>query len=548
MIRRVVGTHNALRIAGLLAGLMPVLAFAQQMRLTDDVSVKVKGDGSYSWYGDFDEHLHITAGTRTYLKFDLSPLPAGSPAGAVRKAVLRLFVDQQDCCENPVNIQVFQVGGFWNEGFGDPDNNQFPPPPATGPLIEVASVSDNVDSGQYYYYDIDLTQAVQDWLSGAKKNNGLMLTKQSSTLDTVFDSKENTDQSHAPQLEVFLALGGPAGPQGPQGVVGPLGPVGPAGPLGRQGDTGPQGPVGPRGLTGLAGGSHNPLELATKMFRGSGPSFGGQLGNLLGQGVVPTSFQFDGVNMWLAGGSQVLRIVAGDLTRSMVTLPIAIHALCFDGVNIYAIGATVGEAILPTVFYTIDPATMAVSGPTSTGYTAAYGTASTPGEFAVGFPSANRVVIFDPIVPGNGSVIQVTDPRGLAFSSSGLWVAEGGSHQVARVTGFVTSVQVTGTPDQLWYDGQTLWVSSLDGTITAIDDASGQVAHTAFLAGCTPNLLTGDTHRLFVLCSENPGYLYAVNLTDGSTTIPTLTVPSTAVGYDGAFVWSGRANGSISRW
>ncbi|MBS1806436.1 MAG: collagen-like protein [Acidobacteria bacterium] len=69
-----------------------------------------------------------------------------------------------------------------------------------------------------------------------------------------FDSKESTNTSHQPELEIAITGPiGPQGPQGPTGLTGSIGPAGPAGPTGATGAQGPQGSQGPIGLPGPAG-------------------------------------------------------------------------------------------------------------------------------------------------------------------------------------------------------------------------------------------------------------------------------------------------------
>ena len=82
-----------------------------------------------------------------------------------------------------------------------------------------------------------------------------------------------------------------------------------------------------------------------------------------------------------------------------------------------------------------------------------------------------------------------------------------------------------------------------------INPANGVVLGKTNLPGCTPNLLSGDTSKLLVFCKENPGPLYQVRFTDGSiASHQSITLPSVAVGYDGALIWSVRPDGLIYRW
>ena len=72
----------------------------------------------------------------------------------------------------------------------------------------------NTDLLYQQYLEVDVTSAVQAWLNGTSPNYGLVVTQPNNGMIFMYNSVENTDESHEPQLEVFLALGGPTGPQG----------------------------------------------------------------------------------------------------------------------------------------------------------------------------------------------------------------------------------------------------------------------------------------------------------------------------------------------
>jgi len=113
------------------------------------------------------------------------------------------------------------------------------------------------------FVSIDVTGWVKAWLAGSLINEGFQIESALGTgLDLYFDSKEATQTSHEPRLEITLdSIGpqGPVGPQGPQGSMGPIGQQGPVGPIGltgAQGAVGPvgaEGPVGPIGSPGVVG-------------------------------------------------------------------------------------------------------------------------------------------------------------------------------------------------------------------------------------------------------------------------------------------------------
>ena len=57
------------------------------------------------------------------------------------------------------------------------------------------------------YILIDVTSALQAWLSGSQANDGIALVA-NGTFNASFDSKENTTTSHPPELDVVFAAGG----------------------------------------------------------------------------------------------------------------------------------------------------------------------------------------------------------------------------------------------------------------------------------------------------------------------------------------------------
>lgn len=185
-------------------------------------------------------NLNVGGGYTALLQFDLGVLPSGTTAAQITRATLRLYCNRAD---TPGALSMAPVSSQWGE-YSVTYNTL----PATGSTLGSGQVS---AVGQFI--TIDLTSAVQSWVDAPASNNGLALTADSAVLQ--FDSKENDQTAHAPELEIALAAGGSGttGPQGPAGPEGPAGPVGPAGPAGPQGPAGLQGPVGPAGATGLQG-------------------------------------------------------------------------------------------------------------------------------------------------------------------------------------------------------------------------------------------------------------------------------------------------------
>jgi hypothetical protein len=207
-----------------LTAIIPALSQAQNLKLSQDAYV-VPGNGT-----NFGSAPWITvgsSGSRGLVQFDLSDLPAGVSSSQIAKATLTLFASTVGA---PGSISIYIAGSPWTEtgvnGLNAPVNGS--------PL---ASSVPMPTSAKGNYVTIDLTSAVQAWVSGATPNHGLLIEAAAGTT-VQFDSKESTTSSHPPALSVTLANTGLPGPAGPQG---------PPGPSGQQGIQGPPGPAGPSG-------------------------------------------------------------------------------------------------------------------------------------------------------------------------------------------------------------------------------------------------------------------------------------------------------------
>ncbi len=183
-------------------------------------------------------NLNVGGGYTALVQFDLGVLPSGTTAAQITRATLRLYCNRAD---TPGTLSVAQVSTGWGE-YSVTFN--------TLPAISSATGSVQVAApGQFV--TLDVTSAVQSWVTSPSSNNGLALIAASAVLQ--FDSKENDQTAHAPQLEIALAAGSSGtGSVGPAGPAGPQGPAGAQGPAGTAGATGPQGPAGPAGASGAS--------------------------------------------------------------------------------------------------------------------------------------------------------------------------------------------------------------------------------------------------------------------------------------------------------
>ena len=208
-------------------------------------------------------NLNVGGGYTTLIQFDLGILPAGTTAAQITRATLRLYCN---LATTPGTLSIAPVNSAWGE-YSVTYNTL----PAIGSGIGTAQVS---TAGQFI--TLDVTSAVQSWVTSPSSNNGLALTAASAVLQ--FDSKENDQTAHAPQLEIALAAGGSGtvGATGPAGPQGPAGPTGPQGPAGTNGLTGPQGPAGPAGASGTGAFVYQgAYSSSTNYAQGAVVTFGG---------------------------------------------------------------------------------------------------------------------------------------------------------------------------------------------------------------------------------------------------------------------------------
>ena len=133
------------------------------------------------------------ASQTTYIQFNLASIPS---TASVSQATLKLYVNSVTTAGS---FNVDYVNGAWSEGKIDASNA-----PALGTAIASNVSVTTADKNQYIL--VDVTAAVQAWLSGSETNNGLALVA-NSTFNATFDSKENTTTSHPAELDIAFAGG-----------------------------------------------------------------------------------------------------------------------------------------------------------------------------------------------------------------------------------------------------------------------------------------------------------------------------------------------------
>jgi len=130
----------------------------------------------------------------TYVQFNLASIPA---TASISQATLKLYVNGVTTAGS---FNVDYVNSAWAESTIDSSNA---PPLGT----TIASNVDVTAADKNQYILINVTSAVQAWLSGSETNNGIALVA-NGTFNATFDSKENTTTSHAPELDIAFAGGG----------------------------------------------------------------------------------------------------------------------------------------------------------------------------------------------------------------------------------------------------------------------------------------------------------------------------------------------------
>jgi hypothetical protein len=131
----------------------------------------------------------------TYIQLNLASIPT---TASISQATLKLYVNGVTTAGS---FNVDYINSAWSESTIDASNA----PPLGSAIASNVNVT-TADKNQYIL--VNVTSAVQAWLSGSEANNGLALVA-NSTFNATFDSKENTTTSHAPELDI--AFGGGEG-------------------------------------------------------------------------------------------------------------------------------------------------------------------------------------------------------------------------------------------------------------------------------------------------------------------------------------------------
>ena len=141
-----------------------------------------------------------------YIQFSLEGIPANA---SVQKATLQLYVNQ---VLGTGSFDVYELDSGWGQNTLTYAN---------APALGTSATANNpvaIPETADQFILIDVTQLVQGWVNGTIPNNGLALSMTTPAGGLLFDSKEATQTSHMPELQVVL--NSPGAPQGPGGVAG----------------------------------------------------------------------------------------------------------------------------------------------------------------------------------------------------------------------------------------------------------------------------------------------------------------------------------------
>jgi hypothetical protein len=221
-------TVFVLAIFGGLGAAAPVRA--QQAMLVADTQLNTSAPTTN--YGGAAT-AETNANDSALVRFDVADLlPSGVTAAQVNRARLIVYCD---AVKTAGTFDAYLVTSSWGENSVTYNSR---------PTINSSPTAVATAAGAGSYIEINVTTAVQSWITNPATNFGLKFKPVGST-DFTIDTKENSATSHPAVLQVDLAPG--------TGATGPQGPVGAQGPAGMKGATGVQGPSGPAGPQGAQG-------------------------------------------------------------------------------------------------------------------------------------------------------------------------------------------------------------------------------------------------------------------------------------------------------
>jgi hypothetical protein len=399
--------------------------------------------------------LSLQTGTNNgnvYIQFSLQGIPANA---SVQKATLQLYVNQ---VLGAGSFDVYELDSGWTQNTLTYTNAPALGASATG--NNPVAIPETADQ----FILVDVTPLVQGWVNGSIPNNGLALSMTTSAGGLLFDSKEATQTSHMPELQVVL--NSPAIPGTdyvtPSGNI-----VGNAGTATQLSSTGPNGTF--WGVFGGVQGYYQPGVLQG-LIQPAASGGGSCQAVTASNGSAAVDWATSSCAVITADGSNVSSITLSNPSSGQAYS----LGLCNDGSpRIWALPGTLKQASIPQYssecvykIYTFDGANY--QGPGSTANpTVIYGTersapaSAAPGAFVCWWDSSKHVMTCDDnggsaanmVVPvagaNNGQFVSYIDSSGIqhmgqagAGSGSGT-VTTTGSPASGTLAKFSASTSIT---------------------------------------------------------------------------------------------------------
>lgn len=493
-------------------------AWCVEGTLLADATVRTQGQANFGGHKD----LLVDSSSRTLVRFALPALPAGA---GLHQARLVLFVNR---IQRVGSIQVRRVAGTWAES----TVNQ-----SSMPTLGTAVASGVAVSTAEQFVVVDVTAAVQEWLSGGT-NHGLAVVQDSALTDVSFDSKENGQTSQPPRLELILSGMGGVGATGATALTGATGATGATGLTGTPGLPGLPGVTGPTGPTGM--------DALDRMRAALGKWHSGGAGSRIGLGAaqLPSRMAFDGAHLWVLrfGAASITKIRVSD-NAEVGTYPVGggpLHVI-FDGAYLWV--EHLGGGISLTKVKASDGAVAATYTTAAIGDTGSMvfdGTYLWLGEFAG--PTLRR---FD---PQTGTVTGIfTAPQNIsemAFDGTHVWtghssgaVSKWRASDGALLGTFPTGLSIL---NAITFDGNFVWAGG-GGGVSKLDPASGAVLGTVALGSGNVFGMCTDGQSLWVPYTQNPTTLYRILAASGTVTgayaVANTNSVSSGCVFDGLNIW-----------
>jgi len=470
--------HGVIALGLLGAVASPVRAVTAT--LTDDASLALPGRDKVPPGSRHSLQVGGEGRSAALVRFDLAVLPEGVTGSGIAKATLKLWVSR---VSHAGSVNVARVEEAWSEAsVGDAA------PPALG-TFEVEGVQVTGDQRRSFLV-LDVTSVARGWLDGAIPNEGLALVPASAATALAFDSKENAQGGHEPELELTLEWR-TAPPPDNQFLGGPPGPDGPVG------------PAGPPGAVGQPGTSINPLRLAARRWYRAL-----QTGMTALTGTTPSGIVWDGTSLWVsnhASGTITRHRATDGALQSTVIVGNGPGGMTFDGVSLWVANE---------------------DDDTVTKVRALDGTVQ--GVFSVG-----------------------ADPVAIAFDGSSIWVACSGAGAVTRLRasdGALLGTYPAGAgPAGIAHDGSHIWITnSVDGTVTQLSADDGTLLGT-FPAGAAPKGVIFDGASLWIASKDTDSVL-KLSISDGALLGSyAVGLDPVALAFDGETLWVvNRGSGTVT--